>query len=184
MCWIDDRAARDLVGTLLILRLTPPPAAAFGRYRNAVQTKPATSAICPGVVATDMWKGIDQGFRDEGLTTCENEAFDSFAATILLGRPSRTDDTVGLARFLASSDSDDVTGQSLSVDGGMVFIGYNGENTARLIIAAYLRNMLPGAVASRSTRRNNLARRSRLATTRAWQCSCQHESPGSKLYVP
>ncbi len=34
-------------------------------------------------------KTIDQGFRDSGLTHRENEAFDTFAAGAVLGRPSR-----------------------------------------------------------------------------------------------
>ena len=42
-----------------------------------------------------MWKLIDQGFRSEGMTTHENEAFDKFSADILLGRPSQAEDLVG-----------------------------------------------------------------------------------------
>jgi meso-butanediol dehydrogenase/(S,S)-butanediol dehydrogenase/diacetyl reductase len=84
--------------------------------------KITVNAICPGVVATDMWKLIDKGFRDEGLTHRENEAFEQFSAGILLGRPSVADDLAGVARFLASADSDYMTGQSLVVDGGMVFV--------------------------------------------------------------
>lgn len=80
------------------------------------------NAFCPGVVATDMWKVIDQGFRDIGRTTRENEAFDNMAGTAAIGRPSKPDDLVGVARFMASSDSDFMTGQSVIVDGGMVFI--------------------------------------------------------------
>lgn len=99
-----------------VVALTQAAARAFGAQRINV------NAICPGVVATEMWKTIDQGFRDEGLTQRENEAFDGFASTILLGRASRADDLAGVARFLASSDSDYVTGQSLVVDGGMVFV--------------------------------------------------------------
>jgi meso-butanediol dehydrogenase/(S,S)-butanediol dehydrogenase/diacetyl reductase len=99
-----------------VVALTQAAARAFGSHKINV------NAICPGVVATDMWKVIDKGFRDEGLTTRENEAFDGFASTILLGRPSRADDMVGVARFLASSESDYMTGQSLLVDGGMVFV--------------------------------------------------------------
>lgn len=99
-----------------VVAMTQAAARAFGADKINV------NAICPGVVATDMWKIIDKGFRDEGLTTRENEAFDGFAATILLGRPSRPDDLVGVSRFLASPDSDYVTGQSLMVDGGMVFV--------------------------------------------------------------
>lgn len=98
-----------------VVALTQAAARGFGKEGITA------NAICPGVVATEMWKIIDQGFRDTGITKSENEAFDMFAAGAVLGRPSRPDDLVGVARFLASSDSDFMTGQSLLVDGGMVF---------------------------------------------------------------
>jgi meso-butanediol dehydrogenase/(S,S)-butanediol dehydrogenase/diacetyl reductase len=99
-----------------VVALTQAAARAFGKDGINV------NAICPGVVATDMWKVIDGGFREHGLTARENEAFDSFAGIAVLGRPSRPHDLVGVARFLASADSDFMTGQSLLVDGGMVFV--------------------------------------------------------------
>jgi meso-butanediol dehydrogenase / (S,S)-butanediol dehydrogenase / diacetyl reductase len=98
-----------------VVALTQAAARAFGKDRINV------NAICPGVVATDMWKVIDGGFREHGLTSKDNEAFDTFAGIAVLGRPSTPQDLVGVARFLASSDSDFMTGQSLLVDGGMVF---------------------------------------------------------------
>lgn len=98
-----------------VVALTQAAARAFGK------DKITANAICPGVVATEMWKIIDKGFRDTGLTTAEDEAFNQFAAGAVLGRPSTAEDLVGVARFLASSDSDFMTGQSLLVDGGMVF---------------------------------------------------------------
>lgn len=99
-----------------VVALTQAGARALGEHQIKV------NAICPGVVATDMWKLIDQGFRDEGMTTQENEAFNKFSADILLGRPSRAEDLVGVANFLASPASDYMTGQSLVVDGGMVLV--------------------------------------------------------------
>lgn len=99
-----------------VVALTQAAARAFGKHRINV------NAICPGVVATDMWKLIDKGFKDEGLTQRDNEAFEGFSADILLGRASRPDDLVGVSVFLASPGSDYMTGQSLMVDGGMVLI--------------------------------------------------------------
>lgn len=99
-----------------VVALTQAAARAFGQHKINV------NAICPGVVATDMWKLIDKGFKDEGITQRDNEAFENFSAGILLGRPSAADDLVGVARFLASSSSDYMTGQSLVVDGGMVLV--------------------------------------------------------------
>ncbi|CAA0108920.1 Diacetyl reductase [(S)-acetoin forming] [Starkeya nomas] len=99
-----------------VVAMTQAVARAFGKDGITA------NCFCPGVVATPMWDTIDKGFRDSGLTHKVNEAFDSFAAGAVLGRPSRADDLVGVARYLASSDSDFMTGQSLLVDGGMVFI--------------------------------------------------------------
>lgn len=97
-----------------VVALTQAGARAFGKHGIRV------NAICPGVVATDMWKLIDQGFRDSGLTSRENEAFEKFAGIALLGRSSRPDDLTGVAVFLAAADSAFMTGQTLLVDGGMV----------------------------------------------------------------
>lgn len=99
-----------------VVAMTQAAARAFGKEGITA------NAFCPGVVATPMWDTIDKGFRDNGLTQKENEAFDTFAAGAVLGRASRPDDLVGVARFLACADSDFMTGQSLLVDGGMVFI--------------------------------------------------------------
>ncbi|WP_158046748.1 SDR family NAD(P)-dependent oxidoreductase [Skermanella pratensis] len=99
-----------------VVALTQAAARAFGKEGITA------NAICPGVVATDMWKVIDGGFREHGLTSRDNEAFETFAGIAVLGRASVAQDLVGVARFLASSDSDFMTGQSLLVDGGMVFV--------------------------------------------------------------
>ena len=42
--------------------------------------------------------------------------------SILLGRVSTPDDITGLASFLASSDSDFITGQVINVEGGMQMV--------------------------------------------------------------
>lgn len=77
--------------------------------------------ICPGVVDTHMWKVIDQGFQNARLTQNEGDFFKQAAAQALLGRPSRPEDLVGVACFLASRNSEFITGQSIVVDGGIVF---------------------------------------------------------------
>lgn len=97
-----------------VVALTQAAARAFGEHKIRV------NAICAGVVATETWKLIDKGFRDSGLTTRENEAFENFANTALLGRASQPDDMAGVAAFLASSGSAFMTGQTLLVDGGIV----------------------------------------------------------------
>ncbi|MEI5680782.1 glucose 1-dehydrogenase [Mesorhizobium sp. CCNWLW179-1] len=110
-----DPLAHYCASKFAVIALTQAAARAFGK--NGIRI----NSICPGNVATDMWKKIDESFRENGLTTRENEAFERFASTAALGRPSVAEDLIGIARFLASPDSDFVTGQSIVVDGGTIF---------------------------------------------------------------
>jgi meso-butanediol dehydrogenase/(S,S)-butanediol dehydrogenase/diacetyl reductase len=79
------------------------------------------NAFCPGVVTTELWEQLDDEFIAIGETEKPGEALESFGAGILVGRLSTPDDITGLALFLASSDSDYITGQAINVDGGMIF---------------------------------------------------------------
>lgn len=63
------------------------------------------NTICPGVVATGMWTLVTKGSQEIGATTQDNEAFDMFARTALLGRGSRPGDLAGVAVFRASRES-------------------------------------------------------------------------------
>jgi meso-butanediol dehydrogenase/(S,S)-butanediol dehydrogenase/diacetyl reductase len=112
----NEPLAHYCASKFAVVALTQAAAKAFGKDRINV------NAICPGVVATEMWKVIDQGFQRHGLTVGEDTSFHDMAALAVLGRPSVSTDLVGVAKFLASPDSDFMTGQSLVVDGGMVFV--------------------------------------------------------------
>ncbi len=79
------------------------------------------NSFCPGVVATELWQQLDGEFIEMGESEKPGQALEEFGAAITLGRLSKPDDIEGLAVFLASSDSDYITGQSINVDGGMVF---------------------------------------------------------------
>jgi meso-butanediol dehydrogenase / (S,S)-butanediol dehydrogenase / diacetyl reductase len=98
-----------------VISLTQSAAKDLGPHKINV------NAFCPGIVDTEMWNIIGQGFVDEGWTKTPQEAFDTAATTAILGRPSYVSDLVGLVRFLASSESDFVTGQAIVVDGGILF---------------------------------------------------------------
>lgn len=97
-----------------VAALTQAAARAFGANGITV------NAICPGIVATDMWKTIEDGFQTAGLTTKPNEAMDAFSSMITLKRPSTPADIVGVAKFLASTGADYMTGQTVIIDGGMI----------------------------------------------------------------
>jgi meso-butanediol dehydrogenase/(S,S)-butanediol dehydrogenase/diacetyl reductase len=78
------------------------------------------NAYCPGVAGTSMWTRIDQAMGHY-MGTGPGEAFEKFSAGILLGRTQEPEDVGNLVSFLASTDSDYITGQSIVTDGGMVF---------------------------------------------------------------
>jgi len=78
------------------------------------------NAYAPGVVDSSMWETIDEGMRAiNGLPKGEN--FKSTKNSITLGRTSVPEDVAKMVSFLASPDSDYVTGQTMLVDGGMAF---------------------------------------------------------------
>jgi meso-butanediol dehydrogenase / (S,S)-butanediol dehydrogenase / diacetyl reductase len=57
-----------------------------------------------------------------GDSATPGQAMSDFAASILRGRPATGQDIVGTALYLASSDSDYLTGQVIMIDGGMVLV--------------------------------------------------------------
>ena len=75
---------------------------------------------CPGSVKTPMWAEIDRQVSEAagkplGYGTQE------FAKRITLGRLSEPEDVAACVSYLAGPDSNYMTGQSLLIDGGMVF---------------------------------------------------------------
>jgi 3-hydroxybutyrate dehydrogenase len=79
------------------------------------------NAILPGPVAeTDMWQELngklaDRSGRDSAAV------FKDVLGGILQGRPQTADEIAAAAAFLASDQASAITGQALSVDGGMSF---------------------------------------------------------------
>ena len=78
------------------------------------------NAICPGFVQTPMLEDLkSSASQSAGMS---QEAFYSAAlGRIPLGRVMRPDEIAKMAVFLASEDASGITGQSIHVDGGMVF---------------------------------------------------------------
>jgi NAD(P)-dependent dehydrogenase (short-subunit alcohol dehydrogenase family) len=78
------------------------------------------NAICPGITVTALSEAnVAVRARDEGLPV--EEMTRRRNAVIPLGRPNDPEDVAALAVFLASPAARNVTGQSLNVDGGIVF---------------------------------------------------------------
>ena len=75
----------------------------------------------PGVVRTELWEQLDKDLVEIGKFDKPGESMDSLAENmILMKRYSFPEDIVGTASFLASPDSDYMTGQLIMIDGGMV----------------------------------------------------------------
>ena len=75
----------------------------------------------PGVVRTELWEQLDKDLVAIGKFEKEGESMDTLAENmILMKRYSYPEDVVGTASFLASPESDYMTGQLLMIDGGMV----------------------------------------------------------------
>lgn len=79
------------------------------------------NAYCPGVAGTSMWTRIDEEMVKYDDTMEPGDAFKKFSEGILLGRTQEPEDVANLVSFLASDDSDYITGQSIITDGGIVF---------------------------------------------------------------
>lgn len=71
------------------------------------------TGIAPGIVETPLWKGVHQN-PDE-----LDARFATYRSQIPLGRISVAEDLVGAAIYLASAESDYMTGQIITVDGGI-----------------------------------------------------------------
>lgn len=91
--------------------------AAAKEYASAGIT---VNAYCPGIVGTSMWTEIDERFAE--LTGVpKGETYKKYVEGIALGRAQTPEDVAALVAFLASSDADYITGQSILTDGGIVY---------------------------------------------------------------
>jgi len=78
------------------------------------------NAYCPGIVGTAMWDLIDEKIGAiQGLA--KGEALRNYSQLITLGRVEEPEDVARFVSYLASPDSDYMTGQSVMIDGGVLF---------------------------------------------------------------
>jgi len=80
------------------------------------------NAFAPGVVDTPLWTKLDEDLMNIGDADKPGQAMADFAAGILRGRVATGEDILGTALYLASADSDYLTGQVIMIDGGMVLV--------------------------------------------------------------
>ena len=97
-----------------VIALTRLAALQLARHKITV------NAICPGVTVTALSEAnLAVRARDEGVSAEEMRRRRD--AVIPLGRANEPEDVAALAVFLASPGARNITGQSLNVDGGLVF---------------------------------------------------------------
>lgn len=90
--------------------------------KELAQYKITVNSYNPGIADTGMWDRLDEGFRkysDEDLE--EGEVFESYASEIALGRTQVPEDVANVVSFMASEDSNYITGQAFITDGGLVY---------------------------------------------------------------
>jgi meso-butanediol dehydrogenase / (S,S)-butanediol dehydrogenase / diacetyl reductase len=78
------------------------------------------NAYCPGIVGTAMWDLIDEKLA-EHMGVQKGEALEQYSELIALGRVEEPEDVAAFVSYLASRDSDYMTGQSVMIDGGIIF---------------------------------------------------------------
>jgi len=79
------------------------------------------NALCPGpVTETRMSQELSREFSAY-LQSCAAESLERMIEGILQGRPQTAEDIASAALFLVSDQARAITGQTLNVDGGMVF---------------------------------------------------------------
>ncbi len=92
-----------------------------GGAKSLWEHKITVNGYGPGVVRTELWEQLDKDLVEIGKFDEPGQSMDDIAENmILMGRYSYPEDVLGTASFLASSDSDYMTGQLLMIDGGMV----------------------------------------------------------------
>jgi meso-butanediol dehydrogenase/(S,S)-butanediol dehydrogenase/diacetyl reductase len=80
------------------------------------------NCVCPGFVETDMWTKVARE-QSAIMGLSADEFTRQRAATVPLGRMERPEDVASVVGFLASDRAGYMTGQALSVDGGLVMHG-------------------------------------------------------------
>jgi meso-butanediol dehydrogenase / (S,S)-butanediol dehydrogenase / diacetyl reductase len=100
-------------GTLAVTQATARGLAEHGITVNG---------FAPGVVDTPMWVGLNEDIRAIHDQPAEADPMREFATTTLIGRPAAPDEIAPFLVYLASPESDYMTGQMFMVDGGQILV--------------------------------------------------------------
>jgi meso-butanediol dehydrogenase/(S,S)-butanediol dehydrogenase/diacetyl reductase len=90
--------------------------------RGLIEHGITVNAFAPGVVDTPMWVGLNEDIREIHAQPSEADPMRDFATGTLIGRPAAPTEISPFLVYLASSESDYMTGQMYMVDGGQVLV--------------------------------------------------------------
>jgi meso-butanediol dehydrogenase/(S,S)-butanediol dehydrogenase/diacetyl reductase len=90
--------------------------------RGLVEHGITVNAFAPGVVDTPMWIGLNEDIRAIHDQSDEADPMRDFATGTLIGRPAAPEELAPFLVYLASPESDYMTGQMYMVDGGQVLV--------------------------------------------------------------
>jgi meso-butanediol dehydrogenase/(S,S)-butanediol dehydrogenase/diacetyl reductase len=98
--------------------LAVTPASARGLVEHGI----TVNAFAPGVVDTPMWVGLNDDIRAIHDQPEDADPMREFATGTLIGRPAAPEELAPFLVYLASPESDYMTGQMYMVDGGQVLV--------------------------------------------------------------
>jgi meso-butanediol dehydrogenase/(S,S)-butanediol dehydrogenase/diacetyl reductase len=90
--------------------------------RGLIEHGITVNAFAPGVVDTPMWVGLNEDIRAMHDQPAEADPMREFATGTLIGRPASPEELAPFLVYLASPESDYMTGQMYMVDGGQVLV--------------------------------------------------------------
>ena len=90
--------------------------------RGLIEHGITVNAFAPGVVDTPMWAGLNEDIRAIHDQPTEADPMREFATGTLIGRPASPEELAPFLVYLASPESDYMTGQMYMVDGGQVLV--------------------------------------------------------------
>ncbi len=90
--------------------------------RGLIEHGITVNAFAPGVVDTPMWIGLNEDIRAIDNRAPDADPMAEFATNTLIGRPAKPVELAPFLVYLASTESDYLTGQMYMVDGGQVLV--------------------------------------------------------------
>jgi meso-butanediol dehydrogenase / (S,S)-butanediol dehydrogenase / diacetyl reductase len=90
--------------------------------RGLIEHGITVNAFAPGVVDTPMWVGLNEDIRAIDDRPSDADPMAEFATNTLVGRPAKPAELAPFLVYLASDESDYMTGQMYMVDGGQILV--------------------------------------------------------------